>query len=58
MTMKLDIIGSKSRQLTSMEIDEYIIYTDKFGRKWKLKPVTNPAILMPFIIEPLPILTP
>ena len=32
---------------------DYLIYTDIFGRRWKLTPVTNENIKMPFIIEPI-----
>ena len=33
----------------------FYLYKDKFERAWKLIPVNNPAIEMPFIIKPLPI---
>ncbi len=33
--------------------DEHFVYTDMFGRKFKLKPVTNENIKFPFIIEPI-----
>lgn len=32
----------------------FLIYTDRFGRKWKLTEVTNEDIKFPFIITPLP----
>jgi len=32
---------------------EYIIVEDQWGRKWKLEPVKNQLIEMPFIITPL-----
>lgn len=33
---------------------KFVIFTDRFGRKWKLKEVTNEDIKFPFIITPLP----
>ena len=42
-------------QYVDTDGSKFVIFTDKFGRKWKLKEVNNPAILMPFIIEPLPL---
>lgn len=41
---------------SDVEIDrgEYIVYQDEFGRTWKLEPITNENIMMPFKITPLP----
>jgi hypothetical protein len=36
------------------EDSDYLIVTDKFGRKFKLEPVKNEDIKFPFIISPLP----
>lgn len=33
--------------------DEFLVYEDNWGRKWKLVPNTNENIIMPFIITPL-----
>lgn len=33
--------------------DTYLEIEDPLGRKWKLTPVTNPDIRMPFIIKPI-----
>ncbi len=36
-----------------LEDDDVITWEDKFGRKFKLIPVTNENIKFPFIIEPI-----
>lgn len=41
-------------EIYNLKSDDYLIFIDKFNRKWKLTPVTNPNIEMPFIITPLP----
>ena len=33
--------------------DDYLIFKDRFNRKWKLVPVSNENIKFPFIITPL-----
>lgn len=48
----------KQKDTIPMQLDfrveiEYFIYEDSLGRKWKLKPVLNPDIKLPFIIEPI-----
>lgn len=35
------------------QIEDYYIFTDEWGGVWKLQPVVNPLIIMPFIIIPL-----
>lgn len=34
--------------------NEWLEYTDLFGRRWKLEPIKNENIMMPFRIIPLP----
>lgn len=46
----------KGKILNSINIkwdDDYLIFADKFGRKFKLTPVQNENIKFPFIIEPI-----
>lgn len=54
--MTIDIYNKKWDNLIdvfNLDEDEYIIYEDKFGQRWKLIPVTNKNIIMPFIITPV-----
>lgn len=39
--------------LAELDKDDYLIVEDKFGRKFKLEPVTNENIKFPFVITPL-----
>jgi hypothetical protein len=46
------------RLLKSLEMfvdTDFLIYEDKFGRRWKLEPITNENIISPFLITPSPI---
>lgn len=54
---KLQIITRERAYLPLLLIEDegtYVKYTDKFGRSWKLQPVINENIQMPFIVTPLP----
>lgn len=33
---------------------DHFVYIDDFNRTWKLEPITNENIMMPFKITPLP----
>ena len=40
--------------IADLTSNEYLIVIDQFNRRWKLEPVTNENIVMPFKITPLP----
>lgn len=39
--------------ISTHKTSDYFIFTDSLGRKWKLQPINNSNISMPFIITPL-----
>lgn len=55
-------LKSSNKDIAHMNFDvirlkwdnDYLIYEDKFGRRWKLEPVISERIMFPFIITPLP----
>lgn len=32
---------------------DYLLYQDPCGRYWKLVPIYNPQIMLPFLVKPL-----
>jgi hypothetical protein len=47
-------ITVNDRYILIKDHETFIIYRDKFDRKWRLDIVKNEKIMMPFIITPLP----
>lgn len=55
------ILRSSNKDLEGMDLgyldikwdDDYLVFEDKFGQKWKLIPNKNIMIRYPFIITPI-----
>lgn len=52
--MKFKILNKLGSVISELELDLDkidVIYEDKFGRKWKLEQINNPAVELPFLVK-------